>query len=524
MPNGNYALGNTYETVTRPVAFSVAKDTLARLGFPEEAYLNFLGPYETAQTKDSAIEGYDNKNWFGTNTEAILKIQEEPITDRIYEASVIRLDNNPIFADDVSHIYIRPIYQPTKMTLSFRLRCQDEITANKIRDDTWARSHLLRHEQIHTITYHWQIPPVFLVILNEAYKLIEKVDQTGESFGKYLQNHFDKRIDTVQNLAGREQTPILPEDQNKVLGWYDFAGVMDAPTFNKDNGTWDVEFSYSLVYDKAIEAAMTYPLVFRQQMIGADFRPTEGMYALSDHLVNPNNVNRKLGSFFNTWIPPKGILDRRYPLFDTWYPENGTPGCDELWVGLTTITLDNRRDILSLNTLGNHKLSETALAFILSDRQYVTSPNRSLFDVAVYSDNQRALPGQVEITEDGMIRTTFDVSMNPVYHVVISFRRDLSTLKPDDYNRLRYNACKVYAVLSEYYTYATSLGVIPLPNKRCTWTIDQWLHIVDALSPSKDGIIRRPSYDPNNPIAGMTPGERRRLMTTVGAYNIITRR
>lgn len=521
MPNGNFAIGNTYETTTRPVAWAVAKDCLSRLGFPEYAYLNFKGSSEKAQTKDSAIDDYGNKNWFGTNTEAILQIEEDPIVERIYEASVIRLDNVPVFKDAETHTYIRPIYQPVKMTLRFRLRCQDEVEANRFRDDTWARSHLLRHECLHELTYHWQLPKVYLVILQEIWKLQEAHDQTGLSFGKYLRDRFDPRIDTVTNLAGREATLVVPEDQVRALGWFDFAGVMDKPTFNKDNNTWDLEWSYSLVYDKPVEAAMTYPLVIRQKMIGPDFRPVKGMYKLDDRDPSLSNVQRSLFSFFNVWVPPKGILDRRYPDFDTWEPEGNTYGCMDLWIGMLGLSAENRRDLVSIYNIGDHKLADVVTDFMIDEREYVCKPRQSLFEIGVYSDNERAWPDQVTLGEDGIVRSAFDLSMIPIYHVVISFRNDLRTLDQENIGRIIKNACKVYGILASMYPMAIELGLIPPPSKRCMWTRDQWEQIVEVISPPP----RRPNPNPG-PGGGtsVSAGQRRLAMQTVGTYNIVTRR
>ena len=521
MPNGNFAIGNTYETTTRPVAWAVAKDCLARLGFAEGAFLNFVGHYEKTQTKDTAIDDYQNKNWFGTNTEAILQVEEDPIIERIYEASVIRLDNVPVFKDAETHTYIRPIYQPVKMTLRFRLRCKDEVEANRYRDDTWARSHLLRHEALHELTYHWQLPKVYLVILQEIWKLQEAHDKTGTSFGKYLRDRFDPRIDTVTNLAGKEATLVVPEDQVRALGWFDFAGVMEKPTFNKDNGTWDLEWSYSLVYDKPVEAAMTYPLVVRQKMIGPDFRPTKGMYKLDDKDPSLSNLQRSLFSFFNVWVPPKGILDRRYPDFDTWEPEGYTYGCMDLWIGMLGLKPENRRDLVSVNRLGEHKLSDAALTLLMDEREYVCNPRQSIFEIGVYSDNERAFPDQVTLGEDGIVRAAFDLSMIPIYHVVVSFRTDLRTLDPENIPRIIKNACKVYGVLAEMYPNAVELGLLPLPSKRCQWTWDEWQQIVEVVSPPP----RRPN--PNPGVGGGTSAsanQRRLAMQTVGTYSIITRR
>lgn len=524
MPNANFALGNTYDTITRPTAFAIAKDCLHRMGFPEEAYLDLIGHTQSSVQQDSTISKLDNKNFFGTNTEAILQVEEEPIRDRIYEASVLRLDNLPIFRDQSVHTYIRPIYSPTQVSLSFKLRFHDEVSANRWRDDLVARSHLLRHEQVHKITYHYQIPSVFLLILNEVFKLKENVDQKGEGFGKWLKDNFDPRITSVANMAGKELTMVVPEDQVRVLGWFDFSGFADKPTYNKDNGSWDVEWQYSYVYDKPIEAAMTYPLVVRQQVLGADFRPTVGEYALDREIVVPNNVNRTLGSFFPCWTPPKGTLANRYPDFDTWEPEGGVPGCEIFWIGLVTITADDRRTLLDLDNLGVHKLNDAARAFILSEREFVCDPSRSIIDVGVYSNNARALPGQVTIDENLNVVATTDISMEPVYHVVLSVRRDLSTLMPDDYDRVRRKACLAHGVMAYLYPDAISSGYIPAPNRRCTWTLEEWLYIVELTRPPRPGFNRPWPFLPNVPGGKLTEGHRRRLMQTLGHYHLITRR
>lgn len=523
MPNGNFALGNTYETVSRPVAFGVAKEVLSRMGFPDSAYMDFTGTTETSLNEGSTMTPMDNKNFFGTNTEARLKIREEPITDRLYEMSLLRLDQNPIFRDPTCHSYVRPAYQPTKMELTFNVRFKDEVEAQAFRDDTFARSTLMRHEGLHRITYSWPIPKVYLVILHEIYKLKEKVDQVGDSFNKWLRDNFDPRVTTVTNRAGNGSVLVVAEDQVRVQGYFDFSGVVAEPTYNKELTIWECEFVYQLVYDKPVEATLSYPLVVRQQMLEPAFRPTEGMYKLDQQAINPSNLQRTLFSWFhnNQQTAPKGILDARYPDFDDWYPVNGTRGCVQLWIGLTTISLANKRDILSIDTLGHHKLSDAARTFILSDRKYVVDPNRSLFDISVYSNDDRALPGQVILDEHGMIQAKQDISMQPIYHVVISFRRDLTTLSRADQERMLGNACAIYAVLKDMYPAAVAAGFIPPPSKRCTWTWDQWNQIVDILSPTRPGLTPYPGYDPNNP---NHVTKRRRIMQTVGSYHIITRR
>lgn len=525
MPNANFALGNTYDTITRPVSFAIAKDCLRRMGFPEEAYVDFIGHTQSSTQQESTLTPQDNKNFFGSNVESILQVEEDPIKDRIYEASVLRRDNLPIFRDESVHTFIRPVYSPTQATLSFKLRFQDEVQANRWRDDLVARSHLLRHEQVHKVTYHFVIPSVFIAILSEIHKLKEKVDQKGEKFGEWTKRNFDPRVTAVSNMAGRELTMILPEEQVRVLGWFEFAGFADKPAYNKDNGTWDVEWQYSFVYDKPIEAVIDYPLVIRQQMLGAAFRPKVPEYALDREYVQPNSVGRTLGSFFDTTKPPKGILNGRYPEFDTWEPVGGVQHCKLLWIGLVTISADDRRTLINLDGLGKHKLDKVMRAFIESEREFVCDPRRSLVDIGVYSNNARALTGQVAVNENMDVVATGDISMEPVYHVCLSFLKDLSVVMPVDRERIRHKADIAYDLLVVAYPGAAEKGLIPKPSSNGVWSRDQWQLIVDLTRPPVTGVNWPRPYFPDHNGGPFVPAHvARMVMLTVGYLNLITRR
>lgn len=520
MPNTNFALGNTYETITRPVAFSIAKDCLARMGFPEDAYIDFLGQNESSLNQDSALTPTANRNYFGTNNETTLVVEEDFIINRIYEASTMRPDINPIFRENTCQTYIRPIYAPTEGKINFKVQFVDEVTANRYRDDCWTRANLLRHDGLHTVTYHYPIPDVMIVTLGEIFKRKEAVDKSGQTFGEWVVANSDPRATNLTNQSGKEVNWVVAEDQVRVFGYFDFAGVTDKPTFDKEKNVWTIEWTYVYTYDKAVECAMTYPLVIRQQMLPYPFRPEEGMYRLDQQDINPNNFNRLTEPYGKAFEAPVGFLDARYPDFDTWAPEGGVRGCKIAWLGLTTISPEDQSYMLDLNNLGNHQLADAALAFIESERQYVVDPLRSLIDIGVYSNNNRALPGQIELAADLHVNAIGGVSLEPVYHTVISYLVDLSLLSPEDAIRIRYNACLAYGVMVTIWPTAAELGLLPKPNKRCVWTADQWSQIVKTLSPTRPGIGYPNPSDPN----GLTNAVRRRIMQTVGTYHLVTRR
>ena len=512
MPNISYPLDDAYETVTRPVAFSVAKQLMRQLGYPDDAYLEFYGAIQEAKQKDSTLTT-STKNYFGTGTQADMRIREEPILDRVLETSPVRRDNIPYFKDEVTHVYMRPGYSPTNVTITFELKFDSQPEAQRWCDDILARVKMLRRELPFKVTYHHSIPKAFLVILSEIHRLIENVDQTGQTFGQYLREHFDPRMTVLSDMSGRGLVIVIPEDNVRVLGGFDFEAMPDEPTYDKDKNVWEVSFGYKYVYDKPLNSAMTYPLVIRQAVLDEQFRETQGDYKLDREDVMMGNSLHLLNHFADTF-------DRKYPSewnapiylpeYDTWRATLVPGFTKDVVTLLVNITPDDRRYVVDLHELGRVSLTENMLAFIKDEREHVIVETGSLVEIGLYMNDGLMSPSKLTLTEDLKLYAVEDLPMEPVYHLRISILTDLSRLSNEGRERIRRNACKAYPILAWAFPHLVQTGLIPEPNmKRCVWNPLDWYEIIEVTRP-KDNVV----YDPS--------GNRLRNMLTVGFGEIIT--
>lgn len=545
MPQVNQAIGNTYDTITRPVAIGVAKDCLKQMGFNENAYLSFLGFGENGLNKTNSFEEI-NKNFFGTDTTAEITFREQPRQGMMYTTSVFRPDQLCFFRDEKSNLYLRPVKQPSEIEITFKLRFESLPEANRWRDDIYARSTLLRHKNYHRVTYSYPIPVIYMNFLWDMHTLIKKSDPEEEQdFADYFFKYADKRAATLTNHAYIEHMPVIPETQVRVLGWYNFEEIVDEPTHDKEKGTWEVEWSYTFLYDKVIECVLYHELVVRQNVIQDHWLPEDNPYnvdGLSQETdLAGSNSNELAEHHLPDFETRSDILVNRQPVGDTWYPlqalQHDLRDYKPSFIVLTTLLPDDSRLVVNLNELGDFEIHPSVMALIKKDRKYVTDHNESVINVSIFGDECVAFPRQQFLDEELNLKATGDLSRQPVYRVVISVLKDLSKLSEEAQDRAKDNGCLLYDVFKEMWPAAAKVGLIPRPNGRCEWTNEQWEYIKDLLSPPKPGkpwqwgwpprvpgLELDPGYNPGGGKPPLTDLNMMSVFRTVGIFTIVARR
>lgn len=511
MPQVNKAIGNTYDTITRPAAIAVAKDCLKQMGFDENAYLSFKGFSEAALNKTNSLEEIQ-KNFFGTDTTAEVEINESPRQGMLYTMSVFRPDNMTIFRDEKSNLYMRPVKQRCEIELTFKLRFAGKGAAMRWRDDVYARGNLMRHKNYHRITYSYPIPLPFMDFLYDMHKIISEEDVDEEKdFADWFFKYSDKRMTTLTNDAGRDHMVVLPESQVRVLGWYNFEEIVDKPQYDKDNNTWNVEWSYTFLYDKVIECVLSHELVVRQQPIPDRWFPVGRPYDLDlESDLASSNVDELAETQVQDFATGTGIYINRQPMVDTWWPLDATQldlkYYKPAFIALTTLLPDDNQLVINLNEMGDFELKPALLAYIASDRNWVTKPRESIINVSIFGNNSVAMSNQQVLDEMLNLKATGNLNRAPVYRVVISVLQDLTKLTPGADDRAKDNACLLNEALKELWERAAKLGLIPRPNNRCQWTTDQWNYIKDLLSPPQPGRPWPWGWPPRVPGLDLDPG------------------
>lgn len=545
MPQVIQATGNTYDSITRPVVFGVAKDILKMMGFDENAFLSFKGFAEAAINQNNGLDPIVSKNFFGSDTLAEIEVEESPRQDMLYTMSVLRPDELCYFRDTDSNIYLRPVKQPTQVEVAFKLRFSSKVEAMRWRDDIHVRSNLLRHKNYHRVTYSYPVPPIFMNFLFDVHEMFSKEDPTVEQdFAKYFFKHADKRTTTQTNQSGRDHMVVVPETQVRVLGWFNFDEVVEKPAYDKDSNTWSVNWTYTFIYDKVISSVLFHELVVRQQIIPAHWYPISAYDLHHENELAGSNSNMLHEHHMPDFESPGGIFNNREPVEDTWFPLDAVrtqlSNYEPVFIGLTTLSPGDNRLVVNLNQLGGFDIKPSVMTLILSDRQYVTRIGESMLNISIFGDDQQAKDNQQFLDEDLNLMATGDLNRTPVYRVVISVVKDLGFLSPGAQERAKNNACAAKGFIDDVWTGAAEVGLIPVPNGRCQWNDNQWDYITDLLSPPRpgrpwrwdwpprvEGVHLHPGYKPGRPSGGkpdLNDINFFRVYRTVGLYTLIARR
>lgn len=528
MPSVFLNIADVDHAISRPINYSVGRDALRGMGFPDSVYMEYTGAMEMAMTEGSAEGEQPKKNFFGTDAKATLKVQERPVSGRIYEGQSHRRDQIPFYADRELFVFLRPSYTPYEVTLTFDLRFESETLATKWYNDIIYRSSLARSNMVHKVEYHYPIPPVALFSLYQIHKTRESVVETGEEFKQWFHRCKDPRVCTIATSNAKELLFVVAMTQVDLRGWYDFEALGDEPTFDKEKNTWTVSFDYKFLYDRPIGVVMDHPLTVMNQMLPEEILALNEDYDLSRENVAMSATTGAYEYFAGSYAPlDEKIEVGRIPPYDNWTAQIVNTWTKHFLITLVGVTPSDRRTLLNLKEIPPYEFTSETLMFILNERNFVTKSRRSLLNISLFANDYEMPDGTLVLDENMNLSTTVDLDLKPVYHIRFSWLINLDVLTREDDERLRQDACEVYQLLAWLYPHLAASGQIPSPSARCRWSESQWDYIKDVTRPA-DG-----DGGPTTPgTGGWYPGypgdlddfPRTPTPPTVGVYGIIARR
>lgn len=503
MPKVALTVPETYESITRPVVNEVTQELLRILGMPENTPVQYPGPSGMALQNGTPLSPDASTPNFNANNLVVVSASEEDNAAAVLSTAVYQNENRAIFADSDLGVGIRPIYSSTEVTLSFRFRFQDQTSALRWRDDMRIRYGMGRVENLHEITYHYSLPPSYLVILTEIHAMRERVAGLGEDLKGWFSRCFTERKTGLTNQVGTAALLAITETQDAVLGWFDFTTAPPAPE-RGDNGTWTAGFDYRFTYDKVIALHMYYPLMIHNQVVGPKFRPEGPAYQLASHKRSPSFSRNNFDYFQNKYPGWKDPLDGvPVPIFDDWLPENVIPFTSSLLRFMLFVDEADPKAILNLLDIGDYYLEPKIIPYLKNNARWLHQPYEAALHVGLYQKTQYLGHGAAVVDRQLNVSARNDQSLRLPYHLRFSVVNDLTVLSERAKEALRKDG--------------DAFGVI-----------------VDALYPGQtipklsNGTIPRRDFDKiikdiadtNHPYKGST--EVRRM--TVGSFLIVARK
>lgn len=446
MPSLKVPINDVMLSVERPVVFAIIRQLMDLTGISDKTLIRFYGVDQNAPQWGSFTIGKQDtySNLWPHRDNITIEVEEDDDPNHILSSATSEIEVPLVFADRKLGIGLKPIYSPTQVTIRVVYRCADKNEAQKWRNDIRIRVGAGREIQLHRAAYSYALPQPFEVLLEHLYDLRSAIGGDGLSLSEWWAQCASPKFTKVVTQAGTHPVISVAETQGDLQGYFDFESIPEKPTKSNEPEMWELSFGYRFKYDKPIAMHARYPLLVHQQMVAPVFRnsgPAQKYQAVLKELTLSGTFFERFGSqkSYAARVANAGIC---LPVEDDWQPMRGTVPSNTInvFTGLTSISPDNRRDLLDLNSFDQYRLIEPVLQFMRqAEYPHMQRPGGSIFNVAVYEGTNVVDWRDVEITPQLMVRSRRDLDLTKVYHVRLSLYGNMLVLDGLARARLRAN-------------------------------------------------------------------------------------
>lgn len=460
MPKILLTVPETNESVTRPIVLDITRQLFDITGISHGTSIFYPGDLEKTMQPGSSFGHTGDINTLPFSARVSVEVEEIYEMDKIGTTATMRPENLFIFRDDRIETLIKPAYSATDVVLSFKYRAVDKVTATRWRDDIRAKISMMRDVYLHDITYHYLIPPEFLVILKEIHTLRETVDGYGETYDDYFRANATQRASVLTTLAGTRGAWGISEKQMRIVGWFDFEGGPELGSREDEGDTWTISFSYKFKYDKPIACVMFYPLMIHNQLIGQKYRPSEGVYEVENH-VRSYSLS---ALHFNEFEKGKRIQNIQkgiaIPAYDEFIPGNVVTSTIRLFTALTSVD-ETSNVLMNMCELGDIELHPEIIKFMVTEAPYMSKSYDSIFSLSLYQSVDLLDDNMVKIDSALNVSSVNTLSLRSYYHIRLSIVSNLFLLKKEALDRLRENGVVLGLILEMIDPTLRGKGLLP---------------------------------------------------------------
>lgn len=425
MPRITVKLPANYDAITRPVATSIARDMRTLCAIPDEVRMIVLGEFDTADQPGTHL-GDNGEVRFESDSRTIITAEDKTRLSSILN-QVVRGDNDlpPLWKDDHLGVYIRPVYVQSDLVLSVKYVAETRQQAINWRDEFAMRTAENRTAIQHEIFYHIPVKEGVLGMLAMIHQLREKQGGYGESFVEYFEAGCTKPwtgLGTVDGDIGKIQLAV-PEKQAQLTGWFEFG---DLPTERKADGnsTWEIEFTYHVMYHRCTGLYLTYPLMVHQQHVPTayfDKRPRFSVEELKKNGAIGVRALDVLDGNVDSLPPPMDGM--RWPYYDEWIPARYAQPPYTVPCITWMIALDPKdpRDILNLTTIPDMRFTLEMDTYLRTFHDKLTVTGGAVCQLTLFCNDAPMDQTVLTVDKELNVRSTVDLDIRKQYHLRLSF-------------------------------------------------------------------------------------------------------
>lgn len=444
MPNISLPLDDLYDSVERPVIYSVVRELLDITEISDQTSISFYADEGKAAQVGSLINTDPNKrNKWPFDERVRIEVDEDFDPNSIYSIHTKQNEHIPIFKDDEIGAVIRPIYSPTKVSITFTYRARDKNQAMRWRNNIRAKTAMYRDINLHELSYHTHLQEEFIVIVKELHRLRENVAGYGQAFDEYFANHLTDKASIKTNVGGKSVLWSIEERQIRVQGIFDFEGAPEKGEKDGTNDAWAISFTYKFEYQKPILTNMVYPIVVHNQVLSSKYRPTEVAYRVEDQQRSFSASNRAYNAFESDTrvLTYKGNDGVSIPAFDEFAPKSILPTTVNMMTCLVVIDTSPKGDpkkLMNLNELGETNLNPLVVKFMRQmEYPFLGKDFHSIFSLSLYRHGTLLESGSLSVDSQLNVISNFDLNLRKTYRVRMGLVTNFSYLRKEALDRIQ---------------------------------------------------------------------------------------
>jgi len=458
MPTIFTTLDEVDQSMIRPSIIDVTSQVREVLRMDQNTPILFPGMSGVSKQPGSLLDDTNTQSKLSHQSYIAIEPSYNYSREDIGSMAVTYADQQVIFKDTSTGVFIRPVYAKTNVTIAFNYYSKSKTEGMRWRDDIALHAAHGRDVLLHKLHYHYLVPESLIELLRHIHSLREAQAPYGDTFGQYLEAHGTGHFTAVTDTVGQAARLAVKETQSRLIGQFDFAPTPEEIK-KEDNALWLNTFSYTFAMDVPIGITMYYPVVVHNQMLDPKY--------INFYNDNPNNIydssvyfNTSFKAFnhfevtelYGTRLSQNRVI--QYPPQDVFNPKTKVNDTLDIMTLLVTIEPNDLRTLLDLNDLDPFELDREVINYLKRDEyRYATKPFQSIFLFSLYQDDTLINSDNLHLSEDLVLSTTADLNLRRRYHVRFSVVSNPTLLSDSVVRRLQKNRALVYFYLASIYTH-----------------------------------------------------------------------
>lgn len=414
---------NTHNAIVRPVIYKLLNDLMCEKMLPKIKRIEYNDAIRVAKLNGTVL----------CNKAARMKC-EEFIT--IGAQTEYRTDDDqwirswsrhraPVWADKAHELYVTPLYDEMKVTLTIQIVTTSLSMLRQWRDQVRMMQRRGRERVNHKIEYAMPFPRMAYEWFCDMYNLTDD----HESMAEMIQQHASNGLDIIS--AGTHYEVVIAEHQINAKG----SMTATTPTLEKlVNGSYSGTLEYVLEYNKPISMLFEYPIMVHQKTVPEVYLP------IPDKIPNKYWVESPMdsGAVIDQDVRPVETL--HVPNFDREKLTDFPPYYSPILTVLTQIDPENPLELFNLNQLGEVYLQPDILDVI--QKFYlleITAFRRCPFLLTIHRGDALMHSNYLSLNYDMDVSLTRPVSEDGIYRVSLCVLTNTSALPQSAYRGLATN-------------------------------------------------------------------------------------